>query len=200
MLKNCSILVFIILFLFVSGLNAQDNNKLLEGIAHYYEGSYQEAIRSFGEILGDDQANIDALYYQTLAYLEEHNVIEARNNIKQMEETGYQFGLIHWKLGSLYLNTDGYYDSAFYNEARKELEKSQELGISTSGFHSDLAMAYQGLGNLEKAVTEYEIAIEKGAEAEVYINLANLYQQTGKISEAMEIYELAIKENHENIS
>ena len=40
--------------------------------------------------------------------------------------------MIHWKLGELYLNKDQTYDSPFYNEARKELEKAKSLGISSA--------------------------------------------------------------------
>lgn len=200
MIKKVLLIAFIIIVTFSISLLAQDNDKLIEGISMYYSGSYLEAITVFEDIISGDSNNIDALYYQTLAYLEEHNLVKAKENISKMEKLGYQFGIIHWKLGSVYLNKDGYFDSAFFNEARKELEKSRELGISTPGLHSDLAMAYQGLGNLEKAAQEYEIALSKGAQVEDYINLANLYSKTGRLDSALQIYRTALESNANSVS
>ncbi len=199
-MKKVSVTAFIIVFIFSFFVLAQAEGELVEGINKYYSGSYQEAIEVFDNLIKNEGTNIDALYFQTLAYLEEHNLVKAKENIVTMEELGYQFGIIHWKLGSVYLNEDGYYDIAFYNEARKELEKSRELGISSARLHSDLAMAYQGLGNLEKSAQEYELALSKGAEVEDYINLASLYRKTGRLDSALEIYRSALDSSSDNVS
>lgn len=177
-----------------------DNDLLVQGVSHYYNGNYNQAAMRFKELLEVNGENIDAIYFQTLTYIELNDVTNARKNIDFLNRRGYNFGIIHWKLGELYLNKNQYYDSPFYNEAKKELEKARELGISSAGLHSDLAMAYQGLGNMVRAAEEYEIAIEMGQVISDYINLASIYKDTGKLDMALDIYEKAIKENPDNIS
>ena len=80
---------------------------------------------------------------------------------KNLKNNGYEFARIHWEIGKLYLNKEGYYDSALFSEAKNELEKASMLGVDSPEFHSDLASAYQGLNLYEKAIKEYEKAYEK---------------------------------------
>ncbi|MFP4662027.1 MAG: tetratricopeptide repeat protein, partial [Halanaerobiales bacterium] len=177
-----------------------DNDLLIEGINNYYDGLYRQAINNFNTYINDKNENtVDALYYQTLAYLQLNQVVDAKANISFLSEMGYSFGILHWELGELYLNENGYYDSPFYNEAKKELEKAKQLGIESAGLHSDLATAYQGLGNFEKAADEYEMAIKKGAISD-YINLASLYMEVGKFDSALNVYKKAVQENPESPS
>ncbi|MDI3547653.1 MAG: hypothetical protein PWR10_1305 [Halanaerobiales bacterium] len=182
-------------------VSAEDGNQLfLQGLKEYYLGAYSKAIISFDKVLDWNNDHVDALYYQTLSYIELNNVTKARENISQLEALGYQFGLIHWKLGTIYLNKEGQFDSPFYNEAKKELEKAHELGINSPQFHSDLAMAYQGLGDLKKAAREYGKALSKGGEIGDYINLAALYKETGQLDKAINTYKQALNLNPDNTS
>lgn len=177
-----------------------DNNDLVEGIRCYFNGDDNQAIEIFDKVLQNDNDNIDALYYQTLSLIRMARITMAKDNIQKMSRLGYKFGIIYWRLAELYLNEDGDFDSPFYNEAKKELEKAIDLGITAAGVHSDLAMAYHGLGNMKKAADEYEQAIFKGAVIEDYINLANLYKETGKLESALNIYGKALNEDTENLS
>lgn len=199
-----SFLIFLVLTLIstISIFVSADSSLFLEGVNNYYNGLYNEAINVFEKLKGEDNDNNDndAIYYQTLAYLKMNDVAKAKNNIEILDTRGYSFGMIHWTLGELYLNKNNYYDSPFYNEAKKELEKARKLGISSAGLHSDLAVAYQGLGNLEKAIIEYEIAINMGHVISDYISLASVYKETGKLDAALDIYTKAIQENFDNVS
>lgn len=178
-----------------------DNSLFIDGVSNYYNGEYKDAVNNLELYLNKEENNgVSALYYQTLAFIELNKVSNAKENIILLEDRGYSFGLIHWELGKLYLNKKGYFDSPFYNEARKELEKAIELGINSAGLHSDLAAAYQGLGNFEQAVKEYELAITNGEVLSDFINLATLYKETGHLDSALEIYIKAIAENPKNIS
>ncbi|MFW6287173.1 MAG: tetratricopeptide repeat protein [bacterium] len=201
-MKRRFIFAFVLtIFLLSSAMMVSANDELLiEGITYYYNGSYDQAITSFDTYIDNDDAiTVDALYYQTLAYLKLNQVVDAKANISLLSEMGYSFGLIHWELGELYLNESGYYDSPFYNEAKKELEKARQLGIESAGLHSDLATAYQGLGNFEKAAEEYELAISKGAISD-YINLGSLYMEIGNLDSALNVYKKAIEENPDSPS
>lgn len=201
-MKNKYLMISIILVLFsvFSLFVSAENSLLVQGISDYYNGIHNEAIGKFQKLMEENENSIEALYYQTLSYLELNNIVNGKENIALLSEKGYSFGIIHWKLGQLYLNKEGVYDSPFYNEAKKELEKAKELGVSSAGLHSDLAMAYQGLGNLDRAAIEYEVAIEKGHIISDYINLATIYKETGKLDAALDIYKNAIHENPGNIS
>lgn len=195
-----SFVITMMLFSFSIIVSAADQ-MLVEGISYYYSGDYNQSINKLEKYLKDDnQDTVDAFYFQTLAYIQLNQVTNAKENMKILNNKGYSFGLINWKLGKLYLNEDGYYDSPFYNEAKKELELAKQLGISSAGLHSDLAAAYQGLGNLEKAAEEYELAINKGALLGDYINLAALYKEIGKLDPALIIYKKVLGENPNNAS
>lgn len=195
-----SLAVFLILVVFLSSLVNAEGDLLIEGINAYYNKMYNVAIEKFQDLLKDDENNIDALYYQTLSYLELADIVRAKENINLLAEKGYSFGILHWKLGELYLNKYQTYDSPFYNEAKKELEKAKSLGIASAGLHSDLAMAYQGLGNQDLAAREYEIAIQKGHVVSDYINLAIIYKEAGKLDAALELYTKALEKNPNNVS
>jgi tetratricopeptide (TPR) repeat protein len=198
--KLTGLLLLLMLIILCTSVVSAENSLLIQGISDYYNGNYKQAVENFEKLLADDRENIDAVYYQTLAFLELNDIARARENISFLNERGYNVGMIHWKLGELYLNKNQYYDSPFYNEAKKELEKARELGISTAGLHSDLALAYQGLGYIEKAAEEFELAIEKGQLIDDYISLASIYKETGKYDRALEIYEKAVQESPDNVS
>ncbi len=194
------IVITMMLFSFSIIVSAGDM-MLVEGISYYYSGDYNQSINKLEEFLKDaNQNTVDAFYFQTLAYIQLNQVTNAKENMRILNNKGYSFGFINWKLGKLYLNEDGYYDSPFYNEAKKELELAKKLGISSADLHSDLAAAYHGLGNLEKAAEEYELAINKGAVLGDYINLAALYKEIGKLDPALTIYKKALGENPNNAS
>jgi tetratricopeptide (TPR) repeat protein len=189
-------LVFLMVLLQFAYLSAQDGNQLLlQGLNGYFSANYEQSVQTLEQVLEIDEENLDALYYQTLSYIKLNNVTGVRENISRLDSLGYQFGFIHWKLGKVYLNEEGQFDSPFYNEARKEFEKASELGIDSPRFHSDLGMAYQGLGELNKAAEEYSKALDQNAEIGDYINLAALYKETGQLEKAISAYQEALKIN-----
>ncbi|MFW6281830.1 MAG: tetratricopeptide repeat protein [bacterium] len=201
-LTICLLIIFVVLSLSVYAEN--DDSLLIKGISNYYNGLYNDTVDNLDAYLGNKSnritAEVDALYYQTLAYLELNDIVNSKSNIKILKDKGYQLGVLHWKLGKVYLNEKGYFDSSFYNEAKRELQIANELGISSPDFHVDLAIAHQGLGNLEKAVDEYELALEKGINVTDYINLASLYKEVGRLDSALELYKKVQNEIPDNIS
>jgi tetratricopeptide (TPR) repeat protein len=195
---------FLLLFvLIVQCVMVEASNKIfLQGIEEFYNSEYDSSIKTFDKVINNntDSVYIDALYYQTLAYIEKNDVINARNNMNLLEELGYDFAMLHWKLGLIYLNKDSQFDSPFYNEARQELEKANILGINSRDFHTDLAMTYQGLGNQDMAVKEFELAISKGGNLADYINLAKLYKDIGEFNKAINTYKQALNIDSNNTS
>src|SRR5690554_3535502 len=117
--KKLITVVTLISLLSLSVFVSANENLLVEGISDFYNGLYNEAINNFTLLLAKDNDNIDALYYQTLAYLKLDEITKAKANIDLLNDEGYSFGTIHWRLGELYLNKNQSYDSPFYNEAKK---------------------------------------------------------------------------------
>lgn len=167
-----------------------------QGIEYYYNNQYQKAIDVFSQTLkqtNNKDLSVDALYYQTLSYIKLNKVTIAKENITKLKNDGYEFGIIHWKLGQVYLNKEGQFDSPFYGEAKAQLEKAAMLGVDSARFHSDFAMSYQGLGNIERAAREYELALSKGGTAGDYINVATLYKKSNQFQKAIKNYKRALE-------
>ncbi len=200
------IMLVVPLFFSVNVFAEKNDNtiNLIKGIEFYYNGEYENAIEHLSHYIDSTSSNenlyINALYYQTFSFIENVDVNKAKDNIEILKDLGYEFGMIHWKLGEIYLNKKSIFDSPYYNEARKQLEKASMLGIDSSSFHSDLASAYQGLGLAEKAIKEYELALEKKNDPKNYINLANLYKELNKRDQALKYYTKYLDYNEDSIS
>lgn len=188
------LVVLSVVILAVLPVSADTNLEgFLNGINFYYTGQYEEAIDSLSSYLDGESGSVEALYYRALARLELKNILAAKKDMNQLMELGYEYAHLHWKLGNLYLNKDSGFDSPFYNEAKNELVKANQLGINSPSFHSDLAMAYQGLGNMEKAAEEYELALKNGGEVADYINLATVYKDVHRLEKAIKYYSKALE-------
>ncbi len=202
-IKVTTIVCLFLILLFTLSLSAEDDlQNLIEGIKSYYQGDYETALTELNKSIVEENINqeikVNILYYRALAQIELNNIPEAKNTINILRNRGYEFGYLHQKMGELYLNKDKQFDMPFFNEAKKQLEKAVELGINSIALHKDLATAYEGLDNTDKAIEEYEF-IMKLDESEVnYLNLASLYSKKGNIEKAIKYYNREIKNGNEN--
>ncbi len=175
-----------------------------EGIENYHLQNYDRAISNFSDILEREELSheiyIDSLYYQTLAYIELARIKEAKDNIEVLDDEGYEFGRLYWSLAKVYLNEKGQFDSPYYNEAKRNLEKASMIGVDTAEFHSDLAKTYRELDMKEKAVKEYELAIKNSDKPSDYRNIASLHKDLGNIDEALDYYKKARESGSESTS
>ncbi|ACL69941.1 tetratricopeptide repeat protein [Halothermothrix orenii] len=191
-----SIFIFIMAFSTTGlAIEINDNSSFIKGITSYYNQNFDEAIVNLNKAIknnNNEQIIVDSLYYQTLCYIGKNDIVKAKENILKLKKMGYEFGIIHWKLGEVYLNKHKQFDSPFYNEAKKELEKAYLLGINTTLFHRSLALVYKNLDELDKAEEEYEMIIAQNGQAEDYINLASIYKKLGKVNLAINTYEKAL--------
>ena len=210
-MKNKTLLILILLLtasFFISTnisiAQTKSDTKLVEGIENYYKHEYKSAIDNFSSFLNsnikENELYIDALYYQTLSYIKNKDITMALKRVEDLKNKGYEFGIIHWEIGKLYLNKDRLFDSAMFQEAKDELEKASMLGIDSPKLHSDLAKAYQGLNLHQKAIKEYEMAVEKGTNYEDHLNLANLYKKNKNDQKALKHYQKYLNFNKENVS
>jgi tetratricopeptide (TPR) repeat protein len=185
------------MLVFTAGIGASNLENYLDGLEQYYNQNYQEAIDIFDQILEkseksktqlDENFKVDILFYKTLSFIKLNNILDAKENLKILEEMGYECARLYWQLGKIYLNKDNQFDNPFYSEAIKQFNKARKLGVDPTHLHRDLAISYQGLGRLEEAASEYEIALKNNGEANDYVNLAFLYKKLGDIENAIKYF------------
>ncbi|MFO7815240.1 MAG: tetratricopeptide repeat protein [Halanaerobiales bacterium] len=206
-MKNRKSLIVLILFVFTifSGIsvNAQETDLdfLSESIINYHQNNYQKALELNDKINLDNlntQAKIEALYYRTLIQLRLGNISKGREQLQALNEMGYDFGIIHYELGRVYLNTYHNFDNAFYQSALEQFKKARSLGINSPDFHRDYARAYIGLDDKQKAVRELEKAVSKDGELNDYLNIANLHKEQNNLEKAEEFYKKSLEIDQRN--
>ncbi|MGM0601709.1 MAG: tetratricopeptide repeat protein [Bacillota bacterium] len=195
------IYIYLTVLIVLISLNAaaQDVNydNFSKGVNLYYQEEYLEAQKIFAEILNDPSINSDlkhdTLYYYALSALDNNQTQLALEQINVLKEQGYENGTLYWKLGALYLNKDEQFDSASYNKALEQFQKALQLGVNSIDFKRDLAAAYSGLNEKEKAKDLYEEIIKYNPTADDYVNLALLNKDLGNIDSAVKYYESALE-------
>jgi len=202
--RSIIICLFLVLVLSLT-VGAEDNLQILmSGMENYYQGNYKKALNILNKDIEDknikQQLKVDILYYRTLSQIKLYNIIEAKKTIKNLANMGYELGYLYRKLGEVYLNKNRQFDYPFYNEARKNLKKANTLGINSVALHNDLAVSYQGLNEIEKAIKEYEYILKKRKDAVNFLNLAELYKEKGDKEKAIKYYSKVLDEDTENIS
>lgn len=93
-------------------------------------------------------------------------------------------------IGAAYLHLEKF-DSCIYH--LNEIVRKEEDSELT---HYQLALAYKGIGDLEKSETEYKAAVEKGISENVGVyfkNLALLFDEQNKLKEAIAAWKKAIE-------
>jgi len=204
-LKKSVIICLFLVFVLTLAVGAEDNIKILmSGMEHYFQGDYEQALSKLDIDIEDEniknELKVNILYYRTLSQIKLYKIIEAKNVMEKLSDIGYEFGYLYRKLGEVYLNKEGQFDYPFYNEARKNLIKAEKLGINSVALHSDLAVSYQGLGETEKAIKEYEYILGKGKNDVNFLNLAELYKEKGYNQEAIKYYKEVLTDDSKNIS
>ncbi|RCW89303.1 tetratricopeptide repeat protein [Halanaerobium sp. DL-01] len=196
--KKLCIYLIILFFVFSFSAEAQNvnYNNFSGGVNLYYQGRYSEAEAIFSEILNDPSINHelkhDTLYYYTLTALDNNHTQLAIEQINTLKELGYENGRLYWKLGALFLNKDHQFDSASFDSALKNLQKASKLGVNSIPFKRDLAAAYTGLNEKEKAKKLYGEIISINPTVDDYLNLALLNKELGNLETAVKYYESAL--------
>ena len=90
-----------------------------------------------------------------------------------------------------------------YEVALPYLKKAVELEPSNTKSIRNLAQVYYDIGQLEKSIQTYEIAIDKETDREVkadlYFNLGILYNKVGNLEEAEYHFTNALDENPDDV-
>ncbi|MFW6410200.1 MAG: tetratricopeptide repeat protein, partial [Halanaerobiales bacterium] len=195
--------ITLLLILILSASAAGNTEDYLQGLEHYYNENYEEASEEFSNALSsvqEEELEVDILYFQTLSHIKNSNINDAKENIEKLNDMGYNYGILYWRLGEIYLNKEGNYDSPFYSSARDQFIEAEKHGISAPQFYSDLGKAYRGAGQTEKAIQTYEKAIDKDGTADDFENLGSLYKRKGEWENSISNYQQAIELNSDSSS
>lgn len=203
--KKFLIILLLVVFTIFSGLNVNaqetDLDYLTKSIKNYHQDNFQKALQLNKEINLKNlntKAQIETLYYRTLIQLGLGNISKGKKQLQELNEMGYDFGMIHYELGRIYLNTYNNFDNAFYQTALEQFKKARSLGVNSSNFHRDYARAYIGVDNKDQAVQELEKALTKDAALSDYLNIANLHNELNHLEKSVEYYRKALEVDEEN--
>lgn len=169
----------------------EDSFKL--GMDAYYVGKYSQACTYYDKVIkAEKEYFYDAFFYKTLCYFNQHNLALMKITLEAMNKKGFDVGYLHWRLAELYLNVDGMLEATQFDEALAELQKAAIMGMDSALFHRDLGETYFGLAIYDKAVTEYNRAIDMDPTLEeCYLSLARAYIQIGNYVESLKILQIA---------
>lgn len=184
-------------------INAQEDqlDLLSSSIKNYHLNNYEEALDLNTQIKLSElttSAKINTLYYRSLINLALGNISNAKENLNQLNEMGYDFGLIHYELARIYMNFYNNFDNAYYQSALEEFEKARSLGVNSPQFHRDYAMAYIGVDNKERAVQQLEMAIVGNGSVDDLLNVANLHKELGNYDQSVDFYKQVIEIEDKN--
>lgn len=193
------------------------------GAELFGKGKYQEALKIYQEVIGQDSANPDVyllLGYTYEALGDDDKSIQAFEQCLQLEKTHLKaylkLGFQAMKIGdyakgvsafkeaininpgcaTAYLNLGQYYllKTGEIQKARDFFTKAKELDPKDTDVYNLLALAYQKEGRLEEAVAEYQLSLElTPKQAQALANLGLLFQKMGRFSEACQSFQQALK-------
>ncbi|HKL12227.1 MAG TPA: tetratricopeptide repeat protein [Halanaerobiales bacterium] len=207
-MKKNKIFIVMLLLTFIifasSGINAQGEqlDLLSRSIKNYHLNNYEEALELNNQINLKElttAAKIDTLYYRTLINLALGNITKGKEQLDELKEMGYDFGMIHYELARIYMNFYNNFDNAYYQTALEEFKKARALGVNSPQFHRDYAMAYMGVNNKERAVQQLEMAIVDNGTVNDLLNIANLHKELGNYDKAADFYNQVIEMDNKNV-
>ena len=205
--KVCSIMVLFLVFLSMicvvsSGWSAvAAEESWQEVVREYYRGNY-ENVRELAEEYNDDNI-ISFEDYKVYEYLVKAeialvNIDRAEKFISFLEEQGYYSGELYWKIGRLYLNREGQFDSALFDRARNYLQKARKYGFYGVQQQRDLSLAYMGLEEYERVIEILEELTARAPEARHNLTLGRAYKKTERLQEAVEAYKKVLEQEAGN--
>jgi len=174
----------------------------------------QDAIAAYRDALARDNAHQNGLFSLALAYKDEGRLDEARVGFERARELDPRNGKVLWQLADLWMRkgdsaraeaiitdalerkVDEYrlllklgesrIEAKRFDEAERALKAALEKkpGLALAQF--DLGLAYEGKGQIDKAIESYEAELSTNAKAyRAAFNAAKLLQKSGRHGEAI---------------
>jgi arylsulfatase A-like enzyme/Tfp pilus assembly protein PilF len=174
----------------------------------------QEAIAAYRDALARDSEHQNALFSLALAYKDEGRLDEALAGFERARELDPRNGKVLWQLADLWMRkgdsvraeavlTDALerkvdehrillklgesrIEAKRFDEAERALKTALEKKPGLPMAHFDLGLAYEGQGQIEKAIESYEAELSANPKAyRAAFNAAKLLQKTGRHKEAV---------------
>jgi len=174
----------------------------------------QDAIAAYRDALARDNEHQNALFSLALAYKDEGRLDEARVGFERARELDPRNGKVLWQLADLWMRlgdsaraeaiiTDGLerkvdehrlllklgesrIEAKRFDEAERALKAAldKKPGLALAQF--DLGLAYEGKGQIAKAIESYEAELSTNPKAyRAAFNAAKLLQKSGRSNEAV---------------
>ncbi|MGM0414511.1 MAG: tetratricopeptide repeat protein [Bacillota bacterium] len=191
-------LIFIgtLILFFVSSIPAgAQNYEIVEGINSFYTGEYKLAEETFRQILDQDISSTDkyTIYsYLIKTKLKNRELSAAEDLIAELEELGYQNAELYWLLAEQYLNLEGRYDSAQFEEAKEYIIKARDYGFYGLEQQKGHAQAELGMDNYRAVRGILEPIRSEISDPASFAALARAYKELGEDNNAINLYERLI--------
>ncbi|MGH9678658.1 MAG: tetratricopeptide repeat protein [Candidatus Acidiferrales bacterium] len=118
------------------------------------EKKYDEAIRTYQDVLKGDRKNAMVLNMVGIAYLNVGNFGQAKKYFQRSEKADKKFSSPVNNLGMVY------YHQKNFRRAIREYKKAVAIDPELAGAHANLGFAYYNSNHLAEAATEFQKAIE----------------------------------------
>ncbi|MGP3778685.1 tetratricopeptide repeat protein [Halanaerobium saccharolyticum] len=197
------LLVSLLIISTSSFILAQSTDEILEpaedvfssALEDYNQKNYNQAAEKLNNLLKrndlTEELEFSALYYSTLTAVKRYQTNQAIKHLEAFNQAGFQDAELNWKIGELFLNKDGQFDSANFEKALVYLNKAEELGLDKLSFKRDLAYAYLENQDLKRSENIYNEIVKENAISSDYFNLARIKEKQEQLNQAVEYYETA---------
>jgi tetratricopeptide (TPR) repeat protein len=159
-----------------------------EGQGAQERGDFNSAVRLYSEAVNADPSLFQAYYQRAMAYLALGRDREAEADLKKVLEMKPDFARAHRAIGQIHL------DSGKTEEALRSFAKALELDASLTGVRVFYASALIKNNEPAKAISQLQMAIEKGEKSALAFALLGLAEErTNRLEEAFADYSRAIE-------
>jgi arylsulfatase A-like enzyme/Tfp pilus assembly protein PilF len=181
-----------------------------------------DAIAAYRDALARDSEHQNALFSLALAYKDEGRLEEARVGFERARELDPRNGKVLWQLADLWMRKGDYtraeaiiadalerkvdehrlllklaesrIEAQRFDEAERALKAALEKKPGLALAHFDLGLAYEGKGQIDKAIDAYDKELATNPKAyRAAFNAAKLLQKVGRGQEAIAHFRKAVE-------
>lgn len=168
------------------------------GLILKYKGHFEEAEKLFKKTISLKSKWATPYNHLGTVYLAEKDLSKAESSIKKATSLDKKYADAFYNLGVVYIEMakenekDSKDPKPKWKSAVKSLQKATTIDTRLFHAHMDLADTYRKLGEIDKAILRYRLAIETNPkDPTAWGHLGDLYTQTGDSEKAKECFEKA---------
>jgi arylsulfatase A-like enzyme/Tfp pilus assembly protein PilF len=193
-------------------------------LGNFYKKSQrpEEAIAAYRDALARDSEHQNALFSLALAYKDEGRLDEARVGFERARELDPRNGKVLWQLADLWMRKGDFtraeaiiadalerkvdehrlllklaesrIEARRFDEAERALKTALEKKPGLALAHFDLGLAYEGQGQIDKAIDAYQKELTTNPKAyRAAFNAAKLLQKVGRGADAIALFRKTVE-------